>query len=101
MIIQQLLFALLSVLVMLVAAIDRPSSAACPPGFLIVEGVRRDGDFVCELAPPPNCGEPTGPFEGVACPDRPRYRAKIYCTGGAEPIIDDDGLTVGCQRVHR
>ena len=101
MILEQLLLSLVTTLLLVTAAITQQDTASCASGWTLIEGVRRSGDFVCEKAPPITCGEPTGPYENVPCPPAPRYGSKIYCTGGAEPVIDDDGRTVGCQRVHR
>lgn len=102
--VEQILLAVVSTVLLMVAALSRPSAARCASGYVLIEGVRiagpEVGSYVCEKAPPPNCGEAAGPFEGVPCPTAARYRSRIYCTGGAIPIVVDE-KTVGCQRVFR
>lgn len=77
-----------------------PRIARCPPKWSLAEGVRRSGvnvgEFACYSPPPRTCGEPKGPYE-VPCPPSEKFHARIYCTGGALPIVVDD-RTVGCSR---
>jgi hypothetical protein len=79
-----------------------PPVAQCPRGWNLQEGVRRDGpdvgEFACYAPLPPCCGEPAGKLECQRqCPAVDRFHSRIYCTGGAKPIIVDE-RTVGCQR---
>lgn len=70
----------------------------CPPGYDLRTGIRRDGSFECW----PNVkGDPN--WDGTwRHPERGEQstailRSRIYCTGGAQPIIVTDRI-VGCQR---
>jgi hypothetical protein len=83
-------------LLALVVAILQPSSARCDRGWSLGEGIRRDGRFACYSPPPHDCGEPRGPYERPCPPARKKY-ARIYCTGGSVPVIQDE-RTVGCTR---
>lgn len=87
----------------LVVAILRPSSAQCPPGWSLGEGIRRTGEFACYSPPPRDCGDVRGPFERP-CKPSPMWpskvrRARIHCTGGSIPIVVDE-RTVGCHARH-
>lgn len=92
-----LVAALASALILLWMAVTRPDHAACPRGWRH-EGVRRDGSFSCLR---PLLGDPD--YDGVhGWPDRSvqppgELWGRIYCTGGAAPIVVDQ-RTVGCQR---
>ncbi len=91
------------VLAVLLAAVlafaaSRPSSATCPRGWSLHEGVRRDGSYACwGPLEPKGCGEPVGP--DIPCRRPPITRGRIHCTGGSVPIVVDE-RTVGCQARH-
>ncbi len=75
-------FLLITFAVIAWCSVTRPSSVRCPDGFY-AEGVRPSGETTCR--------RPTATAPG--------FGARIYCTGGAIPVVDDrDGRTVGCQR---
>lgn len=92
-----------SMLLLVVTSATRPTMARCPSGFFLSEGVRTRplhgdpvGSFACER--PPIGGDTdvlTG--ESSARPQPGVIRSRIYCTGGASPIVVD-ASTVGCQR---
>ena len=90
----ELKFIALGLVVLLAAAVIRPTRARCPAGFF-VEGVRPSGTTQClPVGPPsPSCAG------AVICPDTPGpahgIPIQIYCTGGSIPIVVD-GRTVGC-----
>ncbi len=69
----------------------------CDPGWY-VEGVPMSGRTRCRPAPPPNCGEPRGPYQ-QPCPDDPREKPiAIVCAGNTRPIALYDGRTIACHR---
>ena len=77
----------------------RPTRVQCPSGYDLRTGVRRTGDFVCWPSP---MGDPRydGAVEGY--PERSVQSnavigGRIYCTGGAVPIVVDY-RTASCQR---
>lgn len=78
-----------------------PPVAQCPPNWWLGEGVRRTGpdvgSFACYAPLAKCCGEPAGIVCEKPCPDVEIRRSRIYCTGGAKPIVVDF-RTVGCQR---
>ncbi len=78
-------------------AVSRPSSAQCPRGWSLNEGIRRDGSFACWGPLERGCGEPVGP--DIPCKRPPITRGRIYCTGGSVAIVVDE-RTVGCQARH-
>lgn len=83
---------LIAVLVVMLIMSQR---AQCPVGSY-VEGVRSSGESTCVSTPPNDgCGEPYE--EAPICPESRREPIRIYCTGGAEPIVIDH-RTIGCQR---
>jgi len=88
---------LVSVLTLCIALVLHPVRASCPLGWHH-DGVRRTGNFACTRNP---VGDPE--WDGTyGRPDRSvvppgELRGRIYCTGGAVPIVVDD-RTVGCMR---
>lgn len=93
----------LSVALLCCSAVRRPAAARCPVGWY-VNGVRPTGVYECRRAPG---GNPL--YDGAAgypdrTVDRPGwYRSRVYCTGGARPIVvlagrERDARVVGCQR---
>lgn len=95
--------ALLSLALLICTAAIRPTSARCPPGWY-VNGVRPTGIYECRRVPG---GDPL--YDGAAgYPDRTVdspgwYWARIYCTGGAQPIVvlarhERDARFVACRR---
>ena len=91
------ILSLTSIMLFVVAIAIYPSSATCPPGTYLGEGIRRTGDFACYSTITACCGEPKGPCEGIPCPEQKIERSRIYCTGGSRPIVVDY-RSVGCQR---
>jgi len=93
--------AMLSVVLLCWSMVTRPAAATCPAGWY-VNGVRPSGVYECRRAPG---GDPL--YDGAGgFPDRSVerpgwYRSRIWCTGGAHPIVvleDREARTVGCQR---
>ncbi len=70
----------------------------CAPGFY-GEGIRPSGVLWCRRAP---AGDPA--FDGAGgAPDHTIdlsgvYADRVYCTGGAHPVLWADGRSYGCQR---
>jgi hypothetical protein len=93
--------ALASVVLLCCSMVARPAAARCGPGFY-VNGICPTGVFECRRVPG---GDPlydgAGGFPDRSI-DRPGwYRSRVYCTGGAHPIVvlgDREARTVGCQR---
>ena len=87
----------LSELLLLWCFATRPTSWRSPAGWY-VEGVRPDGRL--DMRPSPG-GDPDddGTWQHPdVTPDDPRaIDARIYCTGGARPVIVD-ARVAGCQR---
>jgi hypothetical protein len=85
-------------LLLALATCSPPERAQCPVGWF-AEGVRPDGSTTCVHAPPRHCGDAAGSAgEQAPCVYEERRMAmRVYCTGGAHPIIVDE-RTVGCQR---
>lgn len=91
--------ALLSVLVLLLADCERPTTARCPPGWSLLEGVRASGEFACfSPAEPRGCGDIEG--TNVPCLPRRRIAGRVYCTNNQQAIIGDRWEVVGCQARH-
>lgn len=90
---------LISIAILAISSVCRPSRARCPAGYDLRTGIRRSGHFECWPSPD---GDPD--YDGTwQRPERSVQRedvltGRIYCTGGAQPIAGDDGSTVGCQR---
>lgn len=74
------------------AAIRRPHSASCGPGW--VDGVRPDGRYGCRPAPIRDTDAKTEVDDGTLDIE---LKSRIYCTNGTRPIVVD-AHTVGCQR---
>jgi hypothetical protein len=81
---------LVSLLLLLVASMLRPTRANCPPRWWLHEGVRATGEFQCAPLPPEPIGDRDLGFHDV------ELRSRIYCTGGHRAITVD-GVAVGCQ----
>lgn len=87
-----------SLLFLVVSCLGHPTRARCPIGYDLRTGIRSDGRFECWPSP-------TGPSEWDGTWARPErsvqpdgvIESRIYCTGGARPIVVD-ARTVGCQR---
>lgn len=83
------------------ACIVRPDRARCPAGYDLRTGIRADGRFACWPHP---VGDPE--WDGTwRRPERARQpdgvlESRIWCTGGARPIVVN-ARTVGCQRGGR
>lgn len=86
----------LTVVLLLFVAFARPERAHAPPGWHF-EGIRPSGETTLRHAPPPNCGEPVPPYDQPCPRDERAIGTRIFCTGGALPIVVDS-QTVGCQR---
>lgn len=95
-----ILSAIVTIVVLSLGPVLQPSSARCPGAWWLAEGVKPDGRFACYGPSPRACGEASGPYEHVACPEVPVIHGRIYCTGGSVPIQGGDGQTVGCQMPH-
>lgn len=76
-----------------------PTSAHCPQGDYLGEGVRTSGEFACyhHTKPWTCCGEPKGPCSLTDCPEPEITRSQIHCTAGSIPVIVDQ-RTIACQR---
>lgn len=96
--IEAIVFAMLSMLVIVSSSLLRPTHATCPPGWY-VEGVRPSGATQCRPAPPQRCGEPVPPDNAPCPPDARAIRIEIHCTNGQLPIVIGS-RTVGCQQRH-
>lgn len=94
----KLVYYLVSFILLFSGAITRPQRAQCPPGWWLAEGVRRDGSFACYHVP---IGDTVRDARGIVSDPSTQppgeIRGRIYCTGGAQPIIDRNDV-VGCQR---
>lgn len=92
-----------SVLIMIACAAYKPTRAACPPGWVLEQGVRTIalpgqpvGWFMCKR--PPLGGDDdviTGKDTAIEQPGE--LEGRIHCTGGSRPI-QVNYHTVGCQR---
>ncbi len=97
--IEDLLAAIASLLVAASTTCCEPQRGGCPAGWHH-DGVRRDGRYECVRAPIGSMDD-----DGTwGRPDRSRVppgivRSRIYCTGGAVPIVVSERV-VGCQRVY-
>ena len=65
-----------------------PKRATCPKGMYQAHGIKPDGSYLCRDV------VPEGKEDTVVPRDK---RGRIWCTGGARPIVVDE-RTVGCQR---
>ena len=83
-----------TIALLLVAMCARPLEGQCPRGFY-VDGVRPSGVYGCIPAPP---REPDARGHEPDPPPRndPEVESRIYCTGGTIPIVCNDRV-VGCQ----
>lgn len=95
-----LLFSVMSLLIIVVAIAARPTRAQCPRGFYLDAGIRTSGPdvgaFSCRR--PPIGGDDdvlTGRETAIEQPGV--LRSRIYCTGGTMPVVVNH-RTVGCQR---
>ena len=95
--IADVILSFVTALLLLVAVAARPEHGRCAPGFH-ADGIRRSGYFEC--ARPYGCRDAQGPRGGwtSTCAGEERVGSRIYCTGGTQPVLDGDGVTVGCQR---
>jgi hypothetical protein len=91
----EVVLALASIALLMVAFVISPVAGECPPGMDLRMGVRRTGEYECWTIPPQGCGEAVGPTR--ACPEPTITHGRIHCTNGTQPIVVDF-RTVGCQR---
>ncbi len=87
---------MLSLVVIVVCAVMRPTHASCPGGWWLDRGVNPDGHYEC--APAVVGPDWTGTSDDPGWIPPERVRGRVYCTGGARAISLNDGRTVGCQR---
>lgn len=85
-----LLAAIASQLITLAGAVIRPTSATCPAGSWLAEGVRPSSAFACRFDPMADDTD-TAP-RGVV--DRPTLRLRLWCSGDTYPRVD--GVRVWC-----
>lgn len=85
-------WSLVTMVVLLAAALVQPHRARCPAGWWI-DGVRPSGAFACRAAPVRDTGARTEVDDGT--PDA-ELGGQLYCSGGTQPIVVDE-RTVGCQ----
>jgi len=78
----------ISLVVLLVVAIARPRSAACPKAYWLDEGVRADGRYRCACMTPEQW-DAAGELEPFAIDGR------VYCEQGVRAVTND-GVTVVC-----
>lgn len=91
----------LSIALLCCSIATRPAAARCPARWF-VNGVRPSGLYECRRVPDGNpLYDGAGGFPDRSV-DRPGwYRSRVWCTGGAHPIVvlaDGEARTVGCQR---
>jgi hypothetical protein len=89
-------FPLLTVVALCYAAATQPESARCPPGTILLTGIRRSGSFTAWT---PGRGVEARTKKGtlverVSEPPAPVVKSRIYCTGGTQPVVRADGVTV-------
>ncbi len=95
-----LMYSVLSMLVLLGALARQPTTVTCPAGWY-VEGVRTSGRSSCVRASPEteldrdNCTR-GHPCVMSAAPE-PRVGVQIYCTNGMLPLVINH-RTIGCKR---
>lgn len=91
----EILLAVLSAIVLLAASVVRPHRASCPQGFHN-DGVRLEtGRFDCRRPPGLPDWTGTGVDRGEVPPGT--LSGRIYCTGGTMPVVVSSRV-VGCQR---
>lgn len=84
---------IVSLLLLLVGAVVRPSHAHCPQSWWLHKGVRASGEYSCAPLPPDGVGDRDLKPQNIDLDSR------VYCTGGSVAITND-GRTVGCQARH-
>lgn len=93
----KLIYGIASAIALVWCCANRPQRARARPGWYI-NGVRPDGSY--EMLPV--LGSPERDLDDararIQIPDDRSLSARIYCTGGAHPIANNDGVSVGCQR---
>lgn len=83
----------LSTLVLIASMIVQPSRASCPRGWVIADGIDRDGRFVCR---PERIG---CDYKDRICEQPPRFIAgRLYCSRWYEPAQTRDGDGATCKR---
>lgn len=93
--IDEILLAMVSAIVLIAGVAIRPHRAACPQGFSH-QGVRLEtGRFDCRRPPGKPDWTGTGPDLGVV--PLGTLSGRIYCTGGTSPVVVSERI-VGCQR---
>jgi hypothetical protein len=93
----ELVAAIVTVIVLSVGVLARPTHVRCPDGTDLRAGIRRDGYFECWPRP---LGEPHWDPRARAWIDdgfQPGWRlgGRVYCTGGTEVL--QDGQSAWCQ----
>lgn len=90
----EVIFALVSVVLLVAAMLIRPAAARCPGDWYTADGIKPSGEFGCSAPPRGLEGSDNG---NDVQPDAYGVKSRIYCTGGAVPIVVDS-RTVGCTR---
>lgn len=91
-----LVCAVISALLFTWSHVIRAERATCPAGWY-VNGVAPDGTFRVRPVPPPERPCASGPNGCIERDLDIEIRGRIYCTGGARPVVVNE-RTVGCQR---
>ena len=98
--ITEVFFCFVSIVCLMLAMVAHPTRATCPTGWYLSMGIRRSGEFLCQPVP---VGGDDDVLTGKDTAYQPpgTIHGRLYCTGGAQPIVDiRTGRSVGCQRVH-
>lgn len=85
----------IAIVVSFVTCGEGPRLGYCPPGWS-VSNVKPSGVYECATKPPPNCGEPRGPYEHVKCPPSTRINSFVICPPSRPPIFLSH-LVAGCS----
>ena len=95
--VENIAFFLLTLAVLAMVTIARPTHARCPDGWWLSEGVRETGEYSCVRRAAEQLERtPHGGWIDVSEQPPGKIESRVYCTGGMRAVTVD-GVDVGCQ----
>ena len=93
---EEILFALVTAVIVVAVTIARPTKATCPAGWYLETGIKPSGVFRCAPDVIGGINDPAGGIDTAVQPPG-AIMSRIWCTNGTMPIVVNH-TTVGCQR---
>lgn len=96
-VLDDLVFALVTAVVIIAGTIQRPTSARCPDRWYLDTGIRPSGDFRCVPELRGGVNDPAGGIDTAVQPPG-QIESRVFCDRGSRPVVADY-RTVACRHL--